>query len=890
MQLFSLPFLFSNSKESEQNDDSSNSSCSSDESDSRFMNEHETSFVPLHPHQRVEQFHQVMAPVDDARSPLPLHVQSKEFDDVSLLSFECESSALSGNSSVELNPYGSNSTPSNLDVSMRWRRNMNLVKKEQEDNYMHNLSASAPEKNLQQNQSEKINKYLRFQDKLEHFEDATVASKDSTRGYVEKGKRSNINSEVLAKTLRSASAYSAAGSPIRLMGNKSNSSPPVARKDVYLNWANKVYTQRNEGTKELSPLQPPEPPKIKKKYSGSQFQISPPSTMRKSTSDYPLSEANGRFSTKTSPSRNAKKASIRVGLGSEREESASQPLSRVVEDQNSAELTRRQASTSCPQSANRIAITPTNKSAFSSTPPKANNENFPGPFASEASPHVYSTPKVKTANVSSQPSCGLSETNIHLSPVKFSCHRSVSYAFSSSSSESGSDFDSSDDSITNKSDLNPVRCTPSNPTKCSLTNSPSGTCRSPPFLKRLTGIKEMGAMDVENYSMESTESPAKMIFAADSDFSGKCTSRPSNYNEEAEGKCQVEANSNESPVQKIRRSLNVNGKCTPSPNNQKKEASVKMVKLVDAHNIPDVSTTPKSMTEFERRTKEWMNRMWSPDKEEWDYVGDVITVVSPFRKTSNLDTTQPMTDDDDDNLCDVSETDVSDKNPPGQDRTLPTRSTQDSASLEHSHSRNGNPTSIHLGSPLLEKRRSRICGTKSSSPICLASEYSDNSLAYSMSSVSGAPIAFCKTKRSSPLNLKSMNTSENASVGMSDFETKRRNISEAAAMNCRLLADYEKTNCLKKQDQNSNIEGFQCIVVKPHSAPAGNFRKVPVATLAESRKKKIPGEQFRHIVAIKIQSNYRGMQGRQKIMKMVSATNEPNPFNLSFYTQHSYAL
>ena len=126
MQLFSLPTLFLTSKEEVEHNASSSSSCSSDESDSRFMDEHDTSFEALHPHQRVLH-HTLSTSIVGKQSFPPPHIQSKGLDEVSQVSFE--SSAISGNSSsVDLNSYGTNTAPSHLQIAMRWRQNMIILK------------------------------------------------------------------------------------------------------------------------------------------------------------------------------------------------------------------------------------------------------------------------------------------------------------------------------------------------------------------------------------------------------------------------------------------------------------------------------------------------------------------------------------------------------------------------------------------------------------------------------------------------------------------------------------------------------------------------------------------------------------------------------------------
>ncbi len=885
MQLFSLPFLFSGSKESGQNDDPSQNSCSSDESDSRFMNEHDMSFIPLHPHQRVEQLklNQVMAPMDNAVSPhsFPIHVQSKASDDVSLLSFEGESSVLSGNSSsVGLNSYGTKSTPSHLAVAIRWRKNLDMAKKQGQE-HLQSVDESAPVDISQRERNERMNRYLRFQDKLERFEDATVVSRDSTAGFVEKSQTSGMSSGVLQKTLRSASAATA--SPSRNVENDKKGRSSNVKKDVYLEWANKVYTRRNEFTTESSsqPLPPPppplDPPKIKKKYSGSQFQISPPSIVKKASSDYPLSEADGRFSTKSSPGRN-EKTSVQVGLGSQRKYSNLKPLCHEMgESQNFSQLKSR------PEAAGNQTDTTTMSSKLQtllSTPEKLKDECFA--MECDKKTCVYSTPKMKLMHASSPIKCGSST-------LEMSCPRSsASYAFSSSSSESSleSDSDFSDDLVSKESYLDPPRCTPSNLNRCSMESRDHS--RFPSFEENMEVAKHLSDLKhrVVKGLGEQCQSQDERIDSRSKEMAKHLKSNTNEVCSRTKNDMKIkvtldEESSNASPIQILRRNLNLSSPCSPNPKYRKKEdIKVKMVQLVDINEVPDVSSTPSSMTAFEKRTKEWMNRMWSPDMGEWDYVGDTMSQMSPCAKTSNLDTTQPMTDgeDEDEDLFHRSKSSDNEKRylreaktPGNVDQKT---NIQDKISMEYCLPI-GSP---HSGNTSPAKTPSRTRNIKDS-------RHSETSLTYSMHSAS----ALLSTQQdhthfskvTTPLSMNNnINAGDNASV-TSDFEAKRKVISQTAAMNCRLLTNLENTNHVQQFDENENKPGKmeevqRCVYITPSPGQPAEYNGMSVS-VESARNLRNPEKVLRHNAATKIQSNYRGMQSRYEVIKMVSFICNPHP-------------
>lgn len=342
--MFSLPFLFPSSKEPKQQgtqqqhveqgvenhnqdecDSSSSCSSSSNESDSRFMNERDTSFVALHPHQRVQQVNLV---VEQESQFVPLHIHSKGYDDVSQVSFDYESSVTSLDTSVDLNPYanGNNVQPSHLEIAMRWRRNL-----AKQQSLCSISDVPRPDKAAAENthvsntrgEESNLSSYISFQDSIRKMQGGvegiteanTVTSKNSrssTGGYIGNAE----TSPVLERSLRIASV-SAAQSERTGTINASSS----ANKKKGSSVANKKTGESLEAAsraKSSGQLPPPAPPQIvKKRYSGSQFQISPLATSRKDvTSDCPLSEAQGRFTTKANKEEdNEKKPEVRLVLG-----------------------------------------------------------------------------------------------------------------------------------------------------------------------------------------------------------------------------------------------------------------------------------------------------------------------------------------------------------------------------------------------------------------------------------------------------------------------------------------------------------------------------------------------------------------------------------------------
>ena len=345
--MFSLPFLFPSSKEpthqgtqqqqveqgvenhnQDEYDSSSSCSSSSNESDSRFMNEQGTSFVALHPHQRVQNVNHV---VEQESHFFPLHIHSKGYDDVSQVSFDYESSVTSLDTSVDLNPYanGNNGQPSHLEIAMRWRRNL---AKQQSLGSISDVprpdKAAAENTHVSNTREEESNlsSYISFQDSIRKMQGGvegiteanTVTSKNSknsrssTGGYIGNAE----TSPVLERSLRIASVSAAQSERTGTINASSSANKKKVSSVATKKSAESLEAASRANSSEQLP--PPAPPQIvKKRYSGSQFQISPLATSRKDmSSDYPLSEAQGRFTTKANKEKDhEKKPEVRLVLG-----------------------------------------------------------------------------------------------------------------------------------------------------------------------------------------------------------------------------------------------------------------------------------------------------------------------------------------------------------------------------------------------------------------------------------------------------------------------------------------------------------------------------------------------------------------------------------------------
>lgn len=204
---------FSSSDDQEDDMSSSGSShSSSEETDSRFMDEKGTSFIALHPHQRVS----VVNP-----SFLPKHILDQgNNDDISQISLDF-GDVSSIESSVRLNPYGASSEQ--MEIAMRWRKSI----------------AAA-----QQNDLESCNAYNEVPKKPKMQKEVS-ASQGNTR--------------ILVTNPCDRDTY-------RL-------DDPLNKDDIHL--------RQLKDANDLPP--PPPPPRLhKKKFSESQFQISPPPMRSKS--------------------------------------------------------------------------------------------------------------------------------------------------------------------------------------------------------------------------------------------------------------------------------------------------------------------------------------------------------------------------------------------------------------------------------------------------------------------------------------------------------------------------------------------------------------------------------------------------------------------------------
>ena len=206
---------------------SRSSNSSSKETDSRFMDEKGTSFIALHPHQRVS----VVNP-----GFLPKHILDKGHnDDISQISLDF-GDVSSIESSVRLNPYGASSEQ--MEIAMRWRKNIAAAQKH---------------------------------------------DSESCNPYNEGAKKPIIQKEKRYESAKSHSSFSKEGKT-RLLVPSDRSRDISSFHDTYSN--NDCYPRQLHETSYSSPPPPPPPlPKHKKKFSESQFQISPPPIRSKSIGD-----------------------------------------------------------------------------------------------------------------------------------------------------------------------------------------------------------------------------------------------------------------------------------------------------------------------------------------------------------------------------------------------------------------------------------------------------------------------------------------------------------------------------------------------------------------------------------------------------------------------------
>lgn len=213
-----------NDSKQEESSSSGSSNSSSEESDSRFMDEKGTSFIALHPHQRVS----VVNP-----SFLPKHIlDNGTNDDISQISLDF-GDVSSIESSVRLNPYGA--SLEQMEIAMRWRRSI----------------AAA-----QQNDSENC----------DTFNEVTQ------KPMIQKEKRNEIATLSLSDSVQGNMRSVMLNGDDRGINNLEDTS---RRKDNFLRQIKDTLD---------SPPPPPPPPrtKHKKKFSESQLQISPASLRPKS--------------------------------------------------------------------------------------------------------------------------------------------------------------------------------------------------------------------------------------------------------------------------------------------------------------------------------------------------------------------------------------------------------------------------------------------------------------------------------------------------------------------------------------------------------------------------------------------------------------------------------
>ena len=767
--MFSIPFLFSNSRESERaqyvdvqhdddddddDDSSSGSSSSSDESDSRFMNGPDTSFVALHPHQRVEQLHQ---------PGLPELIEPKSYDDISRVSFDYESNASASiDTSVDLNPYGANEASAHLDIAMRWRRNIDSAKKRD--------ALGSYSNNTSQEDREAFNAYISFQDKLQNFEDGeTVTSKasiNSIDGNVGRVHMSDVNTGVLAKALKTASA-SAVGSPTVLL-TKSLKSEKTKETEKHI---------KTEKIILLDAASPPHPPKIRKKiYAGSQFQISPPQIRSKPISDYPLSTANGRFLTKTSPSRGTeKKLDYRLILGSDSTEYLQKEEDRkpapsvgvggdgiiVIPVSETEGMTATRVSqilaVDWPTESNAAYATPqsraSERSPMSRSVPSTDAFSSPQPIARGRSPTykpagAYLGPKTRAGMYSTPKS-------------RFGYGAATSHAPLGGSFSSGADSDSSARSLPRSDRRSPLCspiCSPCRRSRCSLFNDPSG-------------------------------SPSSLV-----------------------------SKSRETPF--MVRLAEKMGKSSPSSNNRSAEKSLEKLRMIELQG--------GQANTAQGRAHHWMNQMWSPENEEWDWVNESQTQTPVAGKTSSgVNSTLPLSDDED-SLEDLFKGAID----------------SDGESLVFS-------PSVMNDSPSLDYSESRIGIAQLSSPSSWNDEKSDSSassLVYSMSSASA------------------MVSGKNDLEGNLATPIVLRRVRGSFAPPVKLTKVLEQGHGLVAATGNRPTKTSQGWSIFAKATDLNSSRIIE-ATLGSAYEYET---QDRHIAVMMIQASYRGWTGRCQVLKKVS--------------------
>jgi hypothetical protein len=714
--MFSLPFLFPSSKDvikeeihqeaaspyvqqGESNldqfecDESCSCSSSSNESDSRFMSEQETSFVALHSHQRVQHLNQV---AEHSSKLVPLHVPSNGYDDISQVSFETfeyESSAASLDTSVDLNPYatGNNvSSLSHMEIAMRWRKNFAKQKSMESisDTPGHGKVVVASNIHIPERESSSSS-YISLSnlhessgygmEKSETLLYSPNKSSSSTEGYVGK----SGNSPVLERTLRKASLSVTRSdkSKTSILGGKAKGS---------LNDVN----ARGKLSEELSPPCPPQI--VKKRYSGSQFQISPLARRSRKalSSDYPLSEAKRRFTTKTKINKKKKEDKIpkvKLGLGSGR-------------DMNENNVD--------PNGGCSIIVIPVgeleNNTHLTET---YNLQASVIEWPTEGEEVLYPTPKSRSTNDSNpqkNQTPTTCQTPSELSNVSQSRFGRESFITDYSS-------DSTDSSVSRIPKFSPCRQTP-----CSMLNDPSGSPAKSQFLTRLNGMK------TQQHEIK--------------ELGTKCQSSQ---------------------------------QCADNVYND-------VVNILDPSIDPKAATLHQGAHGLQRRTKQWLNQIWSPESEEWDYVRDEGFATASMPTSihfEDLNATMSMTDGDEDSLEFIFKQADEEEEYRGK-----------SSIFQWTQSTTENESSLIVGQMPINESNS-----------------SESSLAYSMSTTSmmvsssnnidlplSKPITLRRARGSftSPSMLGiTQETKESAT--RASFKSKQHSIMKAAEFNYNLLTEFE---------------------------------------------------------------------------------------------------
>jgi len=450
------------------------------------MNEQETSFVALHPHQRVQHLNHV---VQQESQFVPHHIQSRGYDDVSQVSFDYESSVASLDTSVDLNPYanGNNGQLSHLEIAMRWRRNLAKQQSLSSIPDVPRFEKAAAENTHVSNTRDKesnLSSYISFQDGIGKIQGGvegiteantvtSINSRSSTVGYVGNAE----TSPVLERSLRIASASAAQSErtgTINASGlaNKNTGSSLATKK-----WGESLKAASRANSSEELP--PPAPPQIiKKKYSGSQFQISPLKTSTKvMASDYPLSEAQGRFTTKANKEKDhEKKPDVRLVLGFGRD----MPNSDVKEEGG-------------------IIIMPVdeaqgNGSVVESDRLMASAVNWP----TEGIDVPFSTPKSRRAHDSFR-----SPLDTYFASKLEEGHPTPTYQtppnMSASQSRTGDKSIITEYSSDHSDASSFLKTSPCRDTPCSMLSDPSGTPVKSSFLMRLDGLTKLGTNEIKDF-------------------------------------------------------------------------------------------------------------------------------------------------------------------------------------------------------------------------------------------------------------------------------------------------------------------------------------------------------------------------------------------------------